>query len=310
MRTLACAGALAAALAAAPVAAQDATLARVDSLVAGTRLTEARATLERWLASPAGRNREGDVAAHALLLRGQLTTAADTALPLYLELALNYPASRFAPEALLRLGQGYLALGEAERAEGYLHRLGRDYPTWTERPTALLWLARAQLARRRTTEACATLRDALANPALTADSRTLLEQEQARCTATAATPSATPPAKPTATPPDSPAGGGARERASAARTTTSAAASQPANRFTIQVGAFRDPAAADALARRLRSRDIDARVVHVGTGTLYMVRAGRFARSSDAVGLLGRVRAVAPDAVIAPDATRERAIAR
>src|SRR5690606_28077196 len=117
--------------------------------------------LDRWLASPAGRGRVGDAAAHALLLHGQLTTNADTALPLYLELALNHPASRFAPAALLRLGQGSLALGETERAEGYLLRLARDYPTYEQRPTALLWLARAQFARRRTADACTTLGRAL-----------------------------------------------------------------------------------------------------------------------------------------------------
>lgn len=294
----------------APAAAQDATLARVDTLIAATRLTEARSTLDRWLASPAGRERAGDVAAHALLLRGQLTTAADSALPLYLELALNHPASRFAPEALLRLGQGYLALGETERAEGYLHRLGRDYPTWTQRPTALLWLARAQFARRRTTDACATLARALENTALASDARALLEDEQTRCATAAATP------EPVASAGRTAPGTSTTSRANAAPATPTPGRNNAApgttnagtGNVTVQIGAFRDAAAAQALARRLRDRGIDARVVHVGTGTLNMVRAGRFARSADAAELLRRVRAIVPDAVITTDAGRERAI--
>lgn len=275
------------AIAAGPAAAQtpDPTLARIDTLVANSRFTEARTTLDRWLASPAGKAREGDVAAHALLLSGRLTAAADSALPIFLELALNHPSSRHAPEALLRLGQGYHALAQHDRAEGYLQRLVRDYPAANERATGLLWLARTQHARRRHTEACRTATQALAVPGADDDLRGLLELERARCTRVAA---------PTATRPAAPAPKSA--------TTTSA------GRFTIQVAAFRDLASARSLVARLRTRDIDARIVRIGSGSLINVRVGRYIISKDATDTLRRVRTIAPDATIASDVEREQSI--
>lgn len=281
----ACAISATAALAQAP----DPQLARIDTLLGASRFTEARAALQRWSASAAAKQAGNDDAAHALLLRARLLSAADSALPLYLELALNYPSSRHAADALLRLGQGYTALGQHERAQGYLERLVRDYPAFDDRATALLWLGRARLARRRTTEACNTFRQALAVPGLRDDLRGMIEEEQARCTADAA---ATRP--PTAQ-------NAARAESAAARPAASGA-------YTIQVGAFRDAAGARSLAARLRARDIDARIVRIGDGSLVHVRAGRFAKSADAAELLRRVRTIVPDAVIASDAARERII--
>lgn len=289
MRTaLGLAGAWLCATFAAPAAAQltDPTLARIDTLVATSRFTEARTTLDRWLAGPAGKAREGDVAAHALLLSGRLTTAADSALPIFLELALNHPSSRHAPEALLRLGQGYHALAQHERAEGYLQRLVRDYPSANERATGMLWLARSQHARRRTADACRTAAQALALPAADRELRALLELERARCSQ-AATPAAAP---------------------AATGASTKSTTSTSAGRFTIQVAAFRDLAFARSLVGRLRARDIDARIVRIGSGSLINVRVGRYIISKDATDMLRRVRTIAPDATIASDVERERSI--
>jgi cell division septation protein DedD len=253
------------------VRAQSAELLRIDSLIAGSRLTEARTALERWRQGP-GRRAAATDAAHALLLRGRLATDADSATTAYLEIALGYPSSDAAPEALLRLGQGALAAGDANRAAGFLERLTRDYPGAPQRLAGLIWLARAERARNHGTQACALIAAAARDAPADAPLRPLLAEEQRACTA--------PPA-PTAT---------------ADRSASHA----------IQVGAFRDEGAARALAQRLRARGFAARVAFTGRGTLALVRVGSFPDAATAAPVLRRVRQLHRDATLVDDVARER----
>ncbi|HSJ12896.1 MAG TPA: SPOR domain-containing protein [Longimicrobiales bacterium] len=263
--------------------AQSPELARIDSLVALTRLTEARSALLRWQQAQRARASAED-AAHAFLLRGRLHTDADSALSAYLEVALGYPSSSSAPEALLRLGQAALAQGDADRATGYLERLARDYPAASQRTMGRLWLARAQRARRRPAEACALLdavaRDAGDDALLAA----LIDTDRQACR-TSATANAVP-------------------ASGTSRNVASAPAGSPSH--AIQVGAFRDQSSAHALARRLRERGFDARVVFIGSGTLALVRVGSFPGARDATAVLRRVRELHRDAVLVDDVARER----
>lgn len=256
----------------APSSAQDEELSRIETLIAASRLTEARAALLRWQQTPARAEPAQD--AHALLLRARLAPRADSAEALYLEVALGYPSTAVAPEALLRLGQAALAGGDAQRAAGYLERLTRDYPSATQRTAGQIWLARALRVRRRANEACALL-DVASRSVADASLRPLLDSERAACSAPA----------PTAV----------------------AVADAPAKAtHAVQVGAFRDENTARALARRLRERGFDARVVFTG-GTLALVRVGGFNGTTAAVPALRRIRALHRDAVIVDDVARERA---
>jgi len=135
--------AAAAALPAARLAAQSPDLARIDSLLDHSRFTAAHTALQQWLASSQAERKPDDVA-HALMLRGRLTANADSAIAIYLELALGHPSSRYAPEAFLRIGQGYFALHRFQQAAAYLERITRDYPTFPQRALAADWLARAR----------------------------------------------------------------------------------------------------------------------------------------------------------------------
>lgn len=249
--------------------AQSAELLRIDSLIAGSRLTEARTALQRWRQGPGRRAGAAD-AAHALLLRGRLATDADSALTAYLEIALGYPSSHAAPEALLRLGQAALAAGDATRAAGYLERLTRDYPGAPQRLGGQIWLARAERARNRTAEACALIAAAAREAPADAPLRPLLAEEQRACTVPAAP------------------------------------AADRSARHAIQVGAFRDEGSARALAQRLRARGFDARVVFIGRGTLALVRVGTFADAASAEPVLRRVRQLHRDAALVDDVARER----
>lgn len=154
-----------------PTATADRELARIDSLIAADALAEARDRLAAWNSahSASDASVSGPARALALMLAGRLATTWDAAEQAYIAVALGYPVSPQAPEAMLRLGQGLLAAGRprdgAARAVAYLERLINDYPNSPFRTQGYLWLARAQDARGRAGAACASLRQAATLPA-------------------------------------------------------------------------------------------------------------------------------------------------
>jgi TolA-binding protein len=163
------------------VHAQDGSLERVQELITTGRFTEADNTLLQWERSIADARSAAAPAdrARAAYLRALLTTDAGAAQDMFVRIALSYPSSAVAPEALLRLGQLLLTTGETRRATAYLERLRTDYPGAPARERGLLWLARAQIAAGRANVACRTATDGLrdtADPEL----QRLLEIERAR----------------------------------------------------------------------------------------------------------------------------------
>jgi cell division septation protein DedD len=280
---------------------QDQTLDRIHNLIATGRFTEARNTLERWErehGDPRSSAGSGD-RARALYLRGVLSTDANVAEEAYVGVVLSYPSSSSAPDALLRLGQGLLTAGDATRALAYLERLRSDYPGAAARETGLLWLARAQLATGSGSAACATAR-AGADDASAAHIRTLFELEQDRACGTAPVPraqqSVPPPAQPQAAPvvqPTPPTGGAAQ-------------ANPLAGSFAVQTGAYRELSSAENIARQMRDRGFDARVVLVGDSPLYRVRVGAFDASRDADALADRIRSAGFAVIIVSDVQQER----
>jgi cell division protein FtsN len=118
---------------------QNASLAKVDSLIAAGQAQEARATLDEW-------KKENEPDAHSAYLTARLAPRAQDAEDAYLDVALNFSSSRYAAESLLRLGQARTAAGDAKQAAVYLQRLIADYPASEHRATAQEWLARTQAA--------------------------------------------------------------------------------------------------------------------------------------------------------------------
>jgi TolA-binding protein len=144
--------------------AQQLTLASIEELAASGRLTDARTTLDRW-------HRANPASAHALLLEARLAVDAVAAEAAYQAIALSYPTSPHAPEALLRLGQGLVAAAElgtrrvaAARAATYLERLISDYPRSPYRAHGQLWLVRAHTLVGSKDRACTVAREALNAP--------------------------------------------------------------------------------------------------------------------------------------------------
>lgn len=141
----------------------DPALTRVESLISAGLLQDARVALDQWNAEhpPELTGVRGADRATAGILEGRLARTWNEAVDQYLAVALGYPATRQAPEALFRLGQGFVAAAAAGaepdaagRAVAYLERLVADYPTAPQRASAFLWLARALRADGRRAAAC------------------------------------------------------------------------------------------------------------------------------------------------------------
>lgn len=298
------------AIIAAPAAAQDAqvpSLEAVDSLIAAGAYDDARANLGRWWSAREAFDVPGSDRARALVLRARLQPEPAAAEADYLAVILGYPTSDQAPEALLRLGQGLLATGQAARAAGYLRRLAADYPGRPQHTLGMLWLARAETAARNPRAACAAAREGLADAGPQPDLAAMLRLEEAASCAiggpAAGQAGQIAPARET----PAPAGGSPPPPARATpEPPASGVAGEPAGSWAVQTGAFRYRDGADALQARLEAAGYDARAVLVPNSTLLRIRVGRFATAGEAAALRDRLRAAGFDAVVVRDADRER----
>ena len=281
--------------------AQVPTLDRVDSLVTAGRYDTARVVLDQWWSARDEFDVPGSDMARALMLRARLAPDLEAAEPDYLSVVLGYPTSDHAPEALLRLGQGLLANGDATRATAYLERLVADYPGRPQRTTALLWLARANTAARRPGAACTAAEEGLRSTN-DPDLRAMLQVEaSASCSVRASAA------------PDQ------AERPTAERPTTERPRPQPERQarpqqqadtderpFAVQTGAFRYQRSADDLVARLREAGHQPRIVRVPGSDLLRVRVGRFATPDQARALVTALENAGFEAILVRDAADER----
>ena len=273
--------------------AQIPTLDRVDSLVAAGDYDVARTSLTRWWSARDQFDVPGSDMARALMLRAQLAPDPGTAEPDYLAVVLGYPTSDHAPEALLRLGQGLLATGDAARSAAYLGRLVADYPGRPQRLPGLLWLARANSAARRPAAACTAARQGLQD-ARDPDLAAMLRVEAAAACSIDDR--------------NEPAGQAAVAGSDVAgvEAPSSGVHDAAAGDWAVQSGAFRNPASADRLMQRLREAGYSPRIVRVPRNDLLRVRIGRFTSSEEATALVTRLREGGFDAVPVKDAAQER----
>lgn len=87
-----------------------------------------------------------------------------------------------------------------------------------------------------------------------------------------------------------------------------AGTAEGAGSWSVQVGAFSDPARASALVERLREAGFDARLVVVESSPLVRVRTGRFADDAGARTLCQRLEARGFESLVVSDASRERPV--
>jgi tetratricopeptide (TPR) repeat protein len=116
---------------------QQAALEQVETLIKNGQTDEARALLGRW-------QKDNPESARGLSLAARLTMDAQEAEETYLRIALSYPTTPYAAEALLRLGQFRLMANDPQQAISYLQRVLSDYPNSEQRAVATEFLARAR----------------------------------------------------------------------------------------------------------------------------------------------------------------------
>jgi len=129
-------------LVAVPVAGQSPTLQRVEDLARAGRAEEARVELMEWWNGSRADASPRDLQL-GLWLRGRLTVDPAQAELDFQRLAVLYPSSPYAPQAIFRLAQSKYAQGDVEGARRHVATLTRDYPSSQSRTDAEAWLRAA-----------------------------------------------------------------------------------------------------------------------------------------------------------------------
>jgi len=248
----------------------------VDSVVAATEPdTPAYAEALYWRAT----------------LAGASSDAADAERD-YRRIVIEYPLSPRTGDALLRLAQFEVARGDRAAAATHLERFLLENPTSPEEQRAAILLVRVSFEQNNLVRACIALHHALSEvPTTAVELRNQLEYYSPRCAGVDTTragqaAAASAASAATSTTP----GAGARD--SAHRDTLArphAPAGAPKGRFTLQVAAYSQRADADLLAKKLKARGLDVRVV--GTTALFRVRIGRYETRSAAVAAAAELKA-------------------
>jgi DNA polymerase III delta subunit len=234
--------------------------------------------------------------------------------------AVEYSASSWADDALLRLVQLDYASGNLEGAARNLERIRSDYPGSALLPQASYWAARTYFDQKSPELACRWIADGLGQARGNIELENQLRYLDQRCSGfrteaavaggadstAAASPGAStvPSTSPTRVdtvklgPPNQPSPSPAAAPPQPAVPAPSPLDSPPAavapatptaGRFRIQVTAVRTPVTAEALAARLRKQGFTPVIVQdMG---LYKVRIGDYATKSEAVAVLPSLKA-------------------
>jgi septal ring-binding cell division protein DamX len=242
--------------------ASDSALARIVRLVSRGDRSGAHAAADSLLANTSSAS--GGYA-DALYWRAFTASNAAEAERDYLRVAIEYPLSPRAEEALLLLSQLEFARGDRSAAMRHLERLVRDHPTGRNIGRATFWMARIAFDAGDMQKACAALASArrqLASEDI--ETRNQVEYFLPRCTSRLTS------------------------RADSGTTASKATVMQGTPEYSLQVAAFKTNREAQALANRLKRRGFDVRVSH--QDAWYRVRIGRYATRTDASRAQTRVK--------------------
>jgi cell division septation protein DedD len=251
--------------------------------------------------------------AEALYWRATLAERSSDAERDYRQIAVEYPQSERAADALVRLAQLDLVRGQPDAARDHLTRLLRDHADAPTRARAQYWLARAALDASDPRGACDALNGA-AGEALPggdlARQVVALRARVPRCTlrvaigggpdtAASATAAAT-----TAAPDTAPDTAARPVPNTAARAVPNRTAPAVARGYSVQVAAYDSRAGAEALVARLVKRGFAAHVASPGPDTgPFRVRVGRWATRAEAAAAQRDLKAKGLAGFVAEDAT-------
>lgn len=219
----------------------------------------------------------------ALYWRASLAATSADAERDYRRVVVEYPLSAHSGDALLQLAQLEVARGDRAPATTHLDRFLLENPQHPERARAGLLLVRLLFEQSDLPRGCSVLRRTLNEvPDSAVETRNQLQYYSPRCAAADANPASQLPLPSSA---DT-----ARSRRDTATTATKS------GRYTLQVAAFTKRSEADALAKRLKARGIDVRVV--GASKPFRVRVGRYATRAAAAAAAKQLKAKKISAVV------------
>lgn len=212
--------------------------------------------------------------AEALYWRGVLAEEGEAARTDLLRVAIEFPLSPRASDALLRLAQLEFTRGDRTAAQRHLDRLEREHPEAPSRAAGRYWTGRLLLEDSKPADACIALRDArrlaatsdvellnqiayYARPCdgVDMDAKTRTDSVVADSTRKAAEQRA------------------AEQRAAEQRAAARRAAAAK-GKWSVQLAAFSNRTEALALVKRLAARGVDARVTPAKP---WRVRVGHYA---------------------------------
>jgi len=161
------------------------------------------------------------------------------------KVAVEYPTSRWAEDALLRLAQMDFASRNYAGTVRTVSQIPANNPSSQLIPSAAYWAARAEFELGKTAEGCAWVTRGLASESSDVEAKNRLEFLQGRCS-----PGAVPDSGPAAPPPTAPPAAGA---------------------WGVQVAAVSSQASANSVLADLKAMGLTGTVAHEG-GNLYKVR--------------------------------------
>lgn len=236
--------------------------ARARRLVNDGDAKAGRALVDSALAAtPAG----SAAYAEALFWRGVLAEDADAMRTDLLRVAIEFPLSPRASDALLRLAQMEFTRGDRVTAQRYLDRLSLDHPDSPLQAAGRYWTGRILLEDSKPVDACQALRDArrLAAPG-DVELVNQIDYYSRPCDAIVA---------------DAKARADSLAAADSAKKVAEAQQAATKGKWSVQVAAYGSKADALALAKRLTKRGFDARVTPEKP---WRVRIGHYATRADA----------------------------
>lgn len=240
-----------AAIAQAPTPATESVFVRAQRMVTAGQDSAGRAVVDSVLrATDAGTPRY----AEALFWRATFSRTAAAAERDYRQIAVEYPLSPRAQEALFRLAQLETTRGDRASARAHLTRIQREHPYGSMSARANVMLAQLSFGDGDIVAGCAAV--SAARETLTAadvELRNQLDYYTPRCANLAAT------------------GAIGDTTVVAARNTGSTKARQE---YSVQAAAYVTRDSAEVLAKRLSTRGYNVRIV--GTSKPFRVRVGRY----------------------------------
>ena len=232
---------------------------------------------------------ETAVYGEALYWRGALASSSADAERDFRRLVLEYPFASHVADALLQLAQFESVRGDRATASRHLEQFLTDNPKHAERPRATLLYVRLLMEQNELPRGCSALKQTLNELSPDAvETRNQLEFYLPRCVASDAGRGGAVPVEPA--------------KDSVKRDT--AVTIKAPGRYTLQIAAYKSKDEADVVAKHLRARKIDARVVP--SGKLYRVRVGRYATRGAAQAAQRELKAKKIETIIADIGTDDK----